>query len=288
MDSMADRPTPQDPPQEPAPEQAAPQPGPEQAPPPPADATAPLPPAQPQWTGPQGPQPAPTAAYGVPAGPGGPSRPRRWWGEATATTGSRIALVAAAVLAAVVLVAGAGLVGSFVVHRIADARFASGQGDGRWGDDGNRGGNTPFGNNGRGNGNGNGRQDGGQRGSDQLPDMRRGQGNGLGQGQGNGLGRGNGQMGGMLSGLGAVLHGEFTTTLTGQPAVMLFQVGEVTAFTEGKSLSVRSTDGFEATYALDADTTTVGGSPVTGDQVRVIAAKQGSKAVLVQTVGQGG
>ena len=44
--------------------------------------------------------------------------------------------------------------------------------------------------------------------------------------------------------LGAVLHGEFTTNLTGTPTVMVVQTGQVTAYTAGKSLTVKSTDGF--------------------------------------------
>ncbi len=281
MVAMADRPTPQDPQPEQTPEQAVP---------PPTGATEPLPPAHPAGA----PQPGPATGYGVPAGPREPSHPRRWWGEATASTGSRIALVTAAALVVLVLVAGAGLVGSFVLHRVQRAVSASASEDhGVWGDDGERGGSTPFGNNGRGNGNG--RKDGGQGGSDRGPGNGNGPGRGNGLGQGNGPGQGNGRAqgqgnglgGGMLPGLGAVLHGEFTTTVTGRPAVMLFQVGEVTAVTEGASLTVRSTDGFKATYTLDTATSTVGGSPVTGDQVRVVAAKQGNTAVLVQTVGQG-
>jgi hypothetical protein len=290
---MADRPTPENPPQEPTPGQGVP----------PADATEPLPPAPGPAAAGQGPPAAsygapaggpagpgaPPQGYGVPAAARGPSGPGRWWGEATSSPGSRAVLVVFGVLAVVVLLVGAGLVGSFVVHRVQHAVVASGSDDQRrWGDDQQRGGDTPFGNNGRGRGNGNGREDGGRGGSDRGP----GNGNGLGQGNGNGLGQGNG-MGrgngmGVLPGLGSVLHGEFTTSLTGAPVVMLFQTGEVTDVTEGTSLTVRSTDGFDATYALDASTTTVGGVPATGDQVRVVAAKQGNKAVLVQTVGQGG
>ena len=54
-----------------------------------------------------------------------------------------------------------------------------------------------------------------------------------------------------LAAMGAVLHGEFTTNLTGTPTVMVVQTGQVTAYTAGKSLTVKSTDGFEATYTLD-------------------------------------
>ena len=63
-----------------------------------------------------------------------------------------------------------------------------------------------------------------------------------------GLGMGRGAAGAM----GAVLHGEFTTNVTGTPTVMVVQTGQVTVYTAGKSLTVKSTDGFEATYILTA------------------------------------
>ena len=84
--------------------------------------------------------------------------------------------------------------------------------------------------------------------------------------------------------LGAVLHGEFTTNLTGTPTVMVVQTGQVTAYTAGKSLTVKSTDGFEATYTLDGTATTAGrnAAPLaTGVQVRVVAAKDGMKVTAL-------
>lgn len=283
---MADRPTPEDPSQQPAddtagspppapteplPPTAGPGAAPGAGPPPP---TGQLPPAQPTWSsGAPGGQGA-TWTGAAPA-PARPSTPRRLWGEATATTGSRIALAAAAVLGVVVLLAGIGLVGSVVVHRIDRAGFVLGDDDERgWrGDERGREHGMSFGDRGRGNGNGEGRAQG--RGGDQQPGTP-----GRGRGRAEGLGGG----AGLVPGLGAVLHGEFTTTLTGEPAVMLFQVGEVTAVTAGESLTVRSTDGFEATYALDA-ATTGSSAPAAGDLVRVLAAEEGRQAVLVQVVG---
>ncbi len=278
---MAERPTPEDPSQQPADDTAAgPPPAPTEPLPPTAGPGAGPPPmeqhpvAQPAWSS-GAPGGRGAAWTGAAAAPARPSTPRRLWGEATATTGSRIALAAAAVLGVVVLLAGIGVVGSVVAHRIDRAGFVLGDDDERgWrGDERGREHGMPFGDRGRGNGNGEGRAQG--RGGDQQPGTP-----GRGRGRAEGLGGG----AGIVPGLGAVLHGEFTTTLTGEPAVMLFQVGEVTAVTAGESLTVRSTDGFEATYALDA-MATGSSAPATGDLVRVVAAEEGRKAVLVQLVG---
>jgi hypothetical protein len=81
-----------------------------------------------------------------------------------------------------------------------------------------------------------------------------------------------------------VLHGEFTTNLTGTPTVMVVQTGQVTAYTAGKSLTVKSTDGFEATYTLDGTAVTAGPDAAqlaNGVQVRVIAAKNGMKVTAL-------
>ena len=150
----------------------------------------------------------------------------------------------------------------------------SGDGPKGWGHDDDRRGDTPHGNNGRGNGNGNGRADG--------------QGEKPGKGQGRGRGDDASELGGLSSGgipgLGAVLHGEFTTSITGTPTVMVFQSGEVSAYTEDESLEVTSSDGFEATYVIDSSTA-VRGTPADGEQVRVVAAKDGMTAVLVAVTG---
>ncbi len=278
---MADRPVP-DPNEQPTPdaqEGSPPAPTEPLPPTPPAPSAQPGPataPSQPAWTaGSAAPQGPPPAWSGTARPPGGPSAPRRLWNEATATTGSRIALAAAAVLGVVVLLAGIGLVGSFVVHGIDRAGLVLDDDDrhDRFDDDdARRGGDTPFGNNGRGHGNGNGRADGqggpGRDATGRVP----------------GQGRSPGGADGSVPGLGTVLHGQFTTTLTGEPAVMLFQVGEVTAATEGESLTVRSTDGFEATYVLDASTSGAA-TPATGDRVRVVAAEDGMAVVFVQVLG---
>ena len=93
-------------------------------------------------------------------------------------------------------------------------------------------------------------------------------------------------MGG-LSGLGGVLHGEYTTAATGAPVVMVVQVGQVTAYTAGKSITVKSSDGFEGTYDLTGQVATarIGVPVAVGVQVRVVAAKDGMKATRLVVVG---
>ncbi len=86
---------------------------------------------------------------------------------------------------------------------------------------------------------------------------------------------------------GGVLHGEYTTGVTGTPVVMVVQVGEVTAYTAGKSITVKSADGFEGTYDLSGQvaTTRIGVPVAVGAQVRVVAAKDGMKATRLAVVG---
>jgi hypothetical protein len=281
MVTMADRPVPDEPSQHPAPGEGSP----------PAP-TEPLPPAPTPSTG--GPAPVrgrPPHAGPPPGGAGTPHRADppvgsgagavagqqstagRLWGEATGTTGSRIVLATAAVLSVVVLLLGAGLVGSVVVHRLDGAGFTWGDDDRGRGEGHGRPGGAPFGTDGRGNGHGNGRSDAPGR------PGKEGDERGLGRGRADGPGG----AAGTLPGLGTVLHGRFTTTLTGRPAVMVFQVGEVTATTGAESLTVRSTDGFEATYTLDP--TTSGTAVTTGDRVRVVAAEDGMTVVVLQVLG---
>jgi hypothetical protein len=62
----------------------------------------------------------------------------------------------------------------------------------------------------------------------------------------------------------------------------------VTKVEAGKSLTVKSSDGFEATYALTGSTTYGRGGAagvVTGATVRVLAVKDGAKATLVAVTG---
>ncbi|MFL6081482.1 MAG: hypothetical protein ACJ714_16240 [Ornithinibacter sp.] len=258
-------------------DQSTPGPSPSQPEQPAAD-TAALPP-QPVPQSPQPAQPAghgwsaaPTAAAPAPPGwvpPGGPagppSGPRRWWSEATSTGGGRAALGLAAALAALVVVVGLGLTAALVVSHHGDGGrgfMTSGRDDrGPFDEQGPR--------MGRGNGQGN------RNAVPQLP----GQGAPVApRGPRQGLGMGAG------AALGAVLHGEFTTSVTGTPTVMVVQTGQVTAYTAGKSLAVKSTDGFTATYTLDGTAPVIGNAatPVAvGATVRVVAAKEGMKVTAI-------
>ncbi|QGN59007.1 hypothetical protein [Nostocoides sp. HKS02] len=103
---------------------------------------------------------------------------------------------------------------------------------------------------------------------------------GFGKGQGNGSRLGP-LMGG-VAGLGAIQHGEFTTQgANGTATVMTVQRGTVTA-ASATSLTVRSDDGFTATYAVDATTRGLRTGLAKGDVVLVVANKAGAKAVLVR------
>lgn len=218
--------------------------------------------------GPSGlpPQSAPApSAPGGPAGPppyaAGPGGPRpSFWRRATSTTGGLVALVVAAVLVVLLLVGAAGA-----------AAFAVGRGLNHHGEA--RVGQVHPG---RGNGMGPGMRGPGERGlgeQHQLGPQQRG--NGMG-------GNGGGSLLGGAGALGAVEHGEFTVTGSGgTPTTMTLQRGTVTA-ASATSLSVRSTDGFTATYALDSSTRTPARTVANGDSVLVVAQKQGSKAVLVR------
>jgi hypothetical protein len=242
---MTDRPS-TPPPGDPDPQR------PDQVTPGPPPPTAPLPPAAPP-------------AYGAAAAParGAPSGPRRLWGEATSTGGGRAALVAAAILGALLLVTGVGLVAA-LVGLVAD--------DGRDRDE-RVGMSEPWGpGNGKGLGQGQDRRNGDRQG------MGEGMGRGMGdEGEGDvddapgpGRGRGGGAIGG------DVLHGEFTTGATGTPTVMVVQTGVVTAYTAGESIAVESADGFRGTYSLDGAIAAPRNVAVaTGTQVRVVAAKDG-------------
>jgi hypothetical protein len=252
-----------------------PEPSPPTQPLPPAAGPAPQgPPAQgPPTQGPptQGPAPqGPPPAQGPPPyGPGSPGQPPArqpgLWRQATSTRGGTIAVIVAACLAVLLVL---GLVGTGLV---VAARVVAGH-DGaihieRMAD----------------------RQDGSlppgmQKKLDRGPKRvmpgapvpgapgpgARGQGNGLGQ-----LMRG-------ASGLGNLQHGEFTVQgANGKATVMTVQRGSVTAATATK-LTIKSEDGFSASYTLDATTRGRAAGLRPGDEVTVLATKDGAKALLVR------
>ena len=110
-----------------------------------------------------------------------------------------------------------------------------------------------------------------------------GRGNGNGDGSRNDLGNGLGSLLRGAMGLGNVQHGEFTLTGTdGKPVAMTVQRGQVAKVSD-TSLTVKSEDGFTATYAVSVDTRRTGANDLaSGDTVLVVAEKSGAKAVLVQ------
>ncbi|WP_406832345.1 hypothetical protein ABEG17_05845 [Pedococcus sp. KACC 23699] len=216
---------------------------------PPQPGSPPPGPAQagPAQTGPLHPgQPgAPVAAQ-----PGRPPKGPNLFRQATSTTGGTIALIVAAGLALLLVLGVAG------VGAVAVARAVVGHHDR----------------------------------TDRMEQMRdQGEG-GLPPGPQRRLDRGNGAapgggMGSMMGGLGAlgnVQHGEFTAQdAAGTSVVMTVQRGTVTAASTS-SVSVKSADGFTATYAVDGSTRGGATSWTKGDSVLVVAQKAGARAVLIR------
>ncbi len=274
MAPMSPRPTPPSdpdpqPPVEPAAESVDPDPGRPAV----ADDTTVLPEA-----------PVATASYAA-AGP--PRPPQRWWGQATATSGGRIALAVGGLFTVAVLLAGAALVGGLVLRAVGGGdrdRMAFSEERGRFSDE--RG---PFGNQ-RGDRPGRGGDNPGQQRRREMapegprrrivppvvPDRGRGS---------TGMGRGKGGLGlGALGG--GVLHGELTATVDGKPTVLVVQTGEVKTYTSGPSLVIRSSDGFEATYVLDGSVAATRGAKglATGAEVRVVAKKEGMSVMRLVVI----
>lgn len=238
-----------------------------------SDPTDPLPPGSPD--------PTPPTAPSTPVAP-----PTRTWRERLGTPGARVALITTGVIASL-LVIGLVVGGSVALARAAWHDHDRGPGISRM-DRGSR------------------MEHGPQMGPGQQgPRSRMGPGQQQGPGQGTPpwTGGDNSRQGpfgqqstgprGMTPGAGIadflpgglVLHGEFTTSMTGTPTAMLIQTGEVTA-ASATSLSVRSSDGFTADYVVDTATTIRRGNPAkVGDTVMVIAAKDGARATIVQPLG---
>lgn len=236
-------------------------------------------------------QSAPDDAGGLaplpPARPGLRERIGTSWREATSTRGGRFATILAASLATLAVIAAIGLgIGALArgdrggsPERAADRTSGQGRHEA---------------NNGNGNGNGTG-QGLGMGGPGRDGGHHQGQGQRQGQGPNAPIGPNApmspnprlGQGGGGL-GMGAVLHGEFVSALSGTPTAMLLQSGVVTKVEAGKTLTVKSSDGFEATYALSTGTAYGRGGAagvVTGATVLVLAVKDGAKATVVAVTG---
>jgi hypothetical protein len=202
----------------------------------------------------------------MPAGGPPPDRPNLWR-QATSTTGGKVAVIVAACLVALLLL---GMVGAAA---LVTARVLAGHHQDRI------------------------ENIVGGRSDDQLPPGQRrklerqmpmpnmpGNRNGNGNGKGNGNDEGNG-LGPMMRGaqaLGNVQHGEFTVQgADGKATVMTVQRGSVTA-ASATSVTVKSDDGFTATYALDSSTRGRAGNLAKGDSVLVLAQKSGAKAVMIR------
>jgi len=102
-----------------------------------------------------------------------------------------------------------------------------------------------------------------------------------------------GWMGKDHGGLGRVVHGEFTVHTTTGDKVMDVQRGVVTAI-NATSVTVKSTDGYSATYTIDPTTkvykakmTAAAAQIATNDEVKVQATKT-SAAVTAQHIGDAG
>ncbi|MEO7421786.1 MAG: hypothetical protein ABIU87_05255 [Ornithinibacter sp.] len=249
---------------------------------------------------PESPAPSPTEPLPTAPSPAAPSaaarRPGRGagglWDGALSSTGGRVAVVLAALFVTLFLVGGLGLSALAVGRRVLGEDHGPMMSQGRDG---------PWNGMGRGNGQSNGDENrhGDEKGKGNGPGPGRDQGLGHGWGNGNGTDRGvpEGTMPGIPRGEGfghggfgpgGALHGEVTAAgVGGQVVTTVFQLGEVTAYTPGRSVAVKSTDGFTATYTITADTGTArGGTPVLGAKVRVIAAKDGLALTRIAVVGQ--
>ena len=235
----------------------------------------PVPPSAPAAAGPS------VAGFGA-SGPGGGSRIGSAWRSVWGNGWGKAAVIGVAALATLAIVAAIGLSAfAFGHHGDRDERNGGRNQSmqrGGWGDD-------EQGQDGQGQ---SGRQKGqGQRGTNQMPNQ---MGPNQMPNQPGALPDGSTLPGagrsGALAGLGNVLHGEVVVGGTNTRTV-LYQVGEVTEFTAGQSLAVKSADGFTATYAVTADTAGATGALTVGATVRVIADKDGAKATRVQVLQAG-
>ena len=235
----------------------------------------PVPPSAPAAAGPS------VAGFGA-SGPGGGSRIGSAWRSVWGNGWGKAAVIGVATLATLAIVAAIGLSAfAFGHHGDRDERNGGRNQSmqrGGWGDD-------EQGQDGQGQ---SGRQKGqGQRGTNQMPNQ---MGPNQMPNQPGALPDGSTLPGagrsGALAGLGNVLHGEVVVGGTNTRTV-LYQVGEVTEFTAGQSLTVKSADGFTATYAVTADTAGATSALTVGATVRVIADKDGAKATRVQVLQAG-
>lgn len=247
----------------------------------PTDPTRPMPaahpppgqPGPPQSGPPQSgsPQPRQPGQPGSPvaAQPGRPPKGPNLFRQATSTTGGAIALIVAGVVSLLLVLGVVGVGAAAVARTVAGHNDRSDRME-QMRDQ--RQGVLPPGSQRR--------LERGPGSGGQLPGQGKGNGNGLGARPGLGMGS---MMGG-LSALGDVQHGEFTAQdAAGTSVVMTVQRGTVTAVSTS-SVSVKSADGFTATYAVDRSTRGRATTLTKGDSVLVVAQKAGAKAVVIRAV----
>jgi len=201
-----------------------------------------------------------TAAFGAPpAAPtaaSAPAYPPRTnsWQRATSTPGRRWALALSAAAVALLLVLGIGVTSLLVLRNHDQVNLL-----------GSRQPTRSLGQYGPGNGQGP-RANGGKNGR-HLQGMPGGRIQGL-AGLGNLLG-------------GTALHGDISASVGGSVQALVFQRGQVTALS-GTSITLKSSDGFTGTYALDATTRSRGAALVNGGQGFVLA--RASDKVAIATM----
>ena len=205
-------------------------------------------------------QPMPAAAQAPGVTP--PARPQpNLWRQATSTVGGRWALgVAAAALVALMLV-GIGVAGLLVLRYHDRVGMMGQRQDGYSRDQGGQGG--------QGNGQGPGARD---RGNQRTPGMPGA------PGMPGGRAQGQGGLGSLLGG--SAVHGTVSATVNGSVQALAFQRGEVTAVS-ATSITLKSSDGFVATYGRTAATSSRGAAPVKGGQVFVLARASDKVAVTI-------
>ncbi|MFC7485577.1 hypothetical protein ACOCJ7_03550 [Knoellia sp. CPCC 206453] len=198
------------------------------------------------------------------AAPVPPAARRSIWGEAMSTTGGKLAvIVAGASLGLVALLTVGLVVGAFARHLGADHR-------GPWAGDSRQ---MPMPD----------QMGPGQRGPQELPRDQAPRQAPPGAGDLPNLG---------LPGVGGSLHGEAVVPGNGTATrTIIFQTGEVTNVTADR-LTVKSTDGFTATYTIGADSRDRLKNKVStlakGDVVTVMAAKDSKETLRILRTGRTG
>ena len=216
-------------------------------------------------------QPMPAAPGAPPLGaqPGAPTAypPKTTvWHQATATTGRRWALALSAGAIAFLLLLGIGVAGALVL-RNQDRVGLFGNRDDRQSLRQDGPGNGRGNGHGKGNGNGKGNDDEVRPNQPGMPGMPGGRAQGL------------GGLGSLLGG--TALHGEVTASANGSVQALLFQRGEVTAVSD-TSITLKSSDGFTATYGRTAATSSRRAALVKGGQAFVLA--RAADKVAITTV----